>query len=191
MLMMDSLTRFAMAQREIGLNAGEPVTTKGYTPSVFGLLPKLLERAGQFDGGGSITGLYTVLVEGDDLDDPIADSVRSIVDGHIVLDRGLAQRGHFPAIDILQSASRVMGNVITDEHKALAVLARSNLALYKENEDLIRIGAYQSGQNEELDRAIAIYGPLQRFLQQDVSEEWTFDQTVNELKSTLLKYEEV
>lgn len=191
LLMMDSLTRFAMAQREIGLNAGEPVTTKGYTPSVFGLLPKLLERAGQFDNGGSITGLYTVLVEGDDMDDPIADSVRSIVDGHIVLDRSLAHKGHFPAIDVMQSASRVMNSVISDEHKILARMARAQMALYKENEDLIRIGAYQMGQSPELDQAIAINGPLQQFLQQDVSEEWGFDQTINELKSTFLKYEEV
>ena len=145
MLMMDSLTRFAMAQREIGLNAGEPVTTKGYTPSVFGLLPKLLERAGHFNNGGSITGLYTVLVEGDDMDDPIADSVRSIVDGHIVLDRRLAQRGHFPAVDVLQSASRVMSNVINEEHSQLARAGRAAMALYRENEDLIRIGAYQGG----------------------------------------------
>ena len=191
LLMMDSLTRFAMAQREIGLNAGEPVTTKGYTPSVFSLMPKLLERAGQFDNGGSITGLYTVLVEGDDMDDPIADGVRSIVDGHIVLDRRLAQAGHFPAIDVLQSASRVMNNVISREHKDLARQARANLSLYKENEDLIRIGAYQYGQSEELDKAIALHRPLQRFLQQDVSEQWTFDQSVNELKSAFLKYEEI
>ena len=191
MLMMDSLTRFAMAQREIGLNAGEPVTTKGYTPSVFGLLPKLLERAGSFDAGGSITGLYTVLVEGDDMDDPIADSVRSIVDGHIVLDRKLAQKGHFPAIDVLQSASRVMGNVITDSHKEVAQKGRAALALYKENEDLIRIGAYQLGTNEELDRAIDINSRLDKFLRQEVSEEWTFDQALNELKSACMDYEEV
>ncbi|MCJ8276057.1 MAG: EscN/YscN/HrcN family type III secretion system ATPase, partial [Bdellovibrionales bacterium] len=138
-----------------------------------------------------ITGRYTVLVEGDDMDDPIADSVRSIVDGHIVLDRKLAHRGHFPAIDVLQSASRVMNNVVTQEHKELAMRARSHLALYKENEDLIRIGAYQTGQSEELDQAIALHKPLERFLKQDVSEEWTFDQGVNELKSAFLGYEEV
>jgi flagellum-specific ATP synthase len=191
MLMMDSLTRFAMAQREIGLNAGEPVTTKGYTPSVFGLLPKLLERAGHFDNGGSITGLYTVLVEGDDMDDPIADSVRSIVDGHIVLDRRLAQKGHFPAIDVLQSASRVMANIITDEHKASVRQARAGLALYRENEDLIRIGAYQQGNNRELDQAISINRKLDRFLTQDVEEQWTFDQAINELHMIAEENEEI
>ncbi len=191
MLMMDSLTRFAMAQREIGLNAGEPVTTKGYTPSVFGLLPKLLERAGRFDSGGSITGLYTVLVEGDDMDDPIADSVRSIVDGHIVLDRRLAQRGHFPAIDVLQSASRVMSNVITDEHKRAVSIARARLALYRENEDLIRIGAYQQGNDQELDQAIAMNRQLDRFLKQEVGETWTFEQAINELRMITEGHEEI
>lgn len=191
MLMMDSLTRFAMAQREIGLNAGEPVTTKGYTPSVFGLLPKLLERAGHFENDGSITGLYTVLVEGDDMDDPIADSVRSIVDGHIVLDRRLAQKGHFPAIDVLQSASRVMSNVITSEHKDVVKKARAAMALYRENEDLIRIGAYQYGTDRELDQAIDMNKKLNKFLQQDVSERWTFEQAINELTAASLDYEEV
>jgi flagellum-specific ATP synthase len=191
MLMMDSLTRFAMAQREIGLNAGEPVTTKGYTPSVFGLLPKLLERAGHFEGGGSITGLYTVLVEGDDMDDPIADSVRSIVDGHIVLDRKLAQRGHFPAIDILQSASRVMPNIISSEHAELVRNARAALALYRDNEDLIRIGAYQMGSDHELDLAIERSKQLERFLRQEVGEDWTFEQALNELKAVSLGHEEV
>lgn len=191
MLMMDSLTRFAMAQREIGLNAGEPVTTKGYTPSVFGLLPKLLERAGHFENGGSITGLYTVLVEGDDMDDPIADSVRSIVDGHIVLDRRLAQRGHFPAIDVLQSASRVMPNIISRDHKKLVVQARAMMALYKDNEDLIRIGAYQSGMDQELDQAIYLNKSLDRFLKQEVDESWTFDQAVNELTNVMDGYEEI
>ena len=191
MLMMDSLTRFAMAQREIGLNAGEPVTTKGYTPSVFGLLPKLLERAGNFDHGGSITGLYTVLVEGDDMDDPIADSVRSIVDGHIVLDRRLAQRGHFPAIDVLQSASRVMPNVISHDHAEAVEVARRNLALYRENEDLIRIGAYQTGANHELDVAIQANEQLEKFLKQQVSEEWTFEQAINELTNVASGHEEI
>ena len=191
LLMMDSLTRFAMAQREIGLNAGEPVTTKGYTPSVFGILPKLLERAGSFDSGGSITGLYTVLVEGDDMDDPIADTVRSIVDGHIVLDRRIAQKGHFPAIDVLQSASRVMPNIISDNQKNLVRKACSAMALYRENEDLIRIGAYQMGRSVELDQAIGINKNLERFLQQDVNEDWTLEQTINELKSAVLDYEEI
>jgi flagellum-specific ATP synthase len=191
MLMMDSLTRFAMAQREIGLNAGEPVTTKGYTPSVFGLLPKLLERAGHFENGGSITGLYTVLVEGDDMDDPIADSVRSIVDGHIVLDRRLAQRGHFPAIDVLQSASRVMPNIISDEHKQIVKSARAAMALYNENEDLIRIGAYQEGTDYELDQAVLMNKKLTGFLQQEVGEEWNFQQAINELTSISLGHEAV
>ena len=191
MLMMDSLTRFAMAQREIGLNAGEPVTTKGYTPSVFGLLPKLLERAGQFDHGGSITGLYTVLVEGDDMDDPIADSVRSIVDGHIVLDRKLAQKGHFPAIDILQSASRVMPNVISHDHGDAVRKVRAAYALYRDNEDLIRIGAYQPGTDASLDQAIAVNERLDRFLKQDVTEEWNFEQTIIELMNIASSHEEI
>lgn len=191
LLMMDSLTRFAMAQREIGLNAGEPVTTKGYTPSVFSLLPRLLERAGQFENGGSITGLYTVLVEGDDMDDPIADSVRSLVDGHIVLDRRIAQRGHFPAIDILQSASRVMPAVIDARHSELAKIARANMALYRDNEDLIRIGAYQVGTNDELDVAIEMNRYLDRFLQQGVSESWNIEQSIHQLTSATLRHEEV
>lgn len=191
LLMMDSLTRFAMAQREIGLNAGEPVTTKGYTPSVFSLLPKLLERAGNFDNGGSITGLYTVLVEGDDMDDPIADSVRSIVDGHIVLDRRLAQRGFFPAIDILQSASRVMPNIINESHAVLVKIARANMALYRDNEDLIRIGAYQMGTNDELDLAIEMNRYLERFLQQGVSETWSIEKTIQQLNAATLRHEEV
>ena len=182
LLVMDSLTRFAMAQREIGLNAGEPVTTKGYTPSVFTLLPKLLERVGSFEDKGSITGLYTVLVEGDDMDDPIADAVRSIVDGHIVLDRKLAQKGHFPAVDILQSSSRVMDQIITEDHRQAANMLRASLALYRENEDLIRIGAYSMGTDEELDQAIQRSPKLNQFLTQDRKENWTFEQMLNELK---------
>jgi flagellum-specific ATP synthase len=191
LLMMDSITRFAMAQREIGLNAGEPVTSKGYTPSVFSNLPRLLERAGSFDNRGSITGLYTVLVEGDDMDDPIADSVRSIVDGHIVLDRRIAQKGRFPAIDVLQSASRVMPNIIGEEQKNLVKIARSAMALYRDNEDLIRIGAYQQGRSQEMDQAISLNKKLERFLQQDVNEDWNYDQTISSLKSILMDYEEI
>lgn len=191
LLMMDSLTRFAMAQREIGLNAGEPVATKGYTPSVFSLLPKLLERAGHFENGGSITGLYTVLVEGDDMDDPIGDSVRSIVDGHIVLDRRLAHRGHFPAIDVLQSASRVMPNIVDQNHKDVVQAAKANMALYRENEDLIRIGAYQMGNNSELDLAIAMNQHIDKFLKQDVSEDWTLPQAINELSNAVVRHEEI
>lgn len=170
LLMMDSLTRFGMAQREIGLSTGEPPASKGYTPSVFALLPKLLERAGRFEGKGSITGLYTVLVEGDDMDDPIGDSVRSIVDGHIVLDRSLAQKGHFPAIDVLQSTSRVMRFIISQGHLELALVMREHLAVYKEAEDLLNIGAYKEGSNPKIDRAIEVHDGLEAFLRQGEKE---------------------
>ena len=170
LLMMDSVTRFAMAQREIGLNVGEPPTSKGYTPSVFSMLPKLLERAGNYEGQGSITGLYTVLVEGDDMDDPIGDAVRSIVDGHIVLDRGLAQKGHFPAIDVLQSTSRVMRNVVSSEHLLHARIIREQLAVYHEAEDLINIGAYKSGSNPRIDQAIRLQPQIEQFLCQEIDE---------------------
>ena len=170
LLMADSITRFAMAQREIGLSSGEPPTSKGYTPSVFSLLPKLLERVGSYQNRGSITGLYTVLVEGDDMDDPIADAVRSIVDGHIVLDRRIAQRGHFPAIDILQSTSRVMRAVVTPQHLELARKMRENIAVYREAEDLINIGAYKAGANPSIDQAIHLHEPIAQFLRQDIEE---------------------
>jgi flagellum-specific ATP synthase len=175
LLMMDSVTRFAMAQREIGLSAGEPPASKGYTPSVFSMLPKMLERAGAFTDRGSITGLYTVLVEGDDMDDPIADAVRSIVDGHIVLDRGLAQRGHFPAIDVLQSTSRVMRAVVSPEHIQLAKSMRENIAIYRQAEDLINIGAYKTGSNQEIDLAIQLHGPITNYLRQDISDPTSMD----------------
>lgn len=175
LFMMDSVTRFAMAQREIGLNIGEPATTKGYTPSVFALLPKLLERMGSFESGSSITGLYTVLVEGDDMDDPIADSVRSIVDGHIVLTRKLAHKGHFPAIDVLQSASRVMRKVTQDEHMDYAVQFRELLATYAEAEDLINIGAYKPGASPKIDRAIRLRDKMEKFLRQKVEEKTNFN----------------
>ena len=178
LLMMDSVTRFAMAQREIGLNSGEPPASKGYTPSVFAQLPKLLERAGNYSGSGSITGLYTVLVEGDDMDDPIADSVRSIVDGHIVLERSLAQRGHFPAIDISQSTSRVMRAISTPAHLQVAKIIRENIAIYKEAEDLINIGAYKSGSNPEIDRAIRMHPAIELYLRQEVSESSSVDDCV-------------
>lgn len=170
LLIMDSVTRFAMAQREIGLNIGEPPATKGYTPSVFSLLPKLLERAGNFEGKGSITGLYTVLVEGDDMNDPIGDSVRSIVDGHIVLTRSLAQKGHFPAIDVLQSTSRVMRNVVSPEHFQHAMHVREMMAVYREAEDLINIGAYKLGSSARIDQAIKMEGPIEQMLKQTVEE---------------------
>jgi len=145
LLMMDSVTRFAMAMREIGLAIGEPPTTKGYTPSVFATLPKLLERAGRFTGKGSITGLYTVLVDGDDMTEPVADSVRSILDGHIVLSRSLAAKNHYPAIDVMNSASRIMREITHSRHIELSGRARNVLATYNEAEDLINIGAYAKG----------------------------------------------
>lgn len=178
LLMMDSVTRFAMAQREIGLNVGEPPSTKGYTPSVFSLLPKLLERAGRFEGKGSITGIYTVLIEGDDLDDPIGDAVRSIVDGHIVLDRRLAQRGHFPAINVLQSTSRVMRNIVPREQLDKAIRMREHLANYTEAEDLINIGAYKNGSNPKIDAAIRWNEPLSLFLRQDIGEDSDLETTL-------------
>src|SRR6266436_5349179 len=153
MLMMDSVTRFAMAQREVGLAAGEPPSSKGYTPSVFSLLPKLLERSGKFTKG-SITAFYTVLVEGDDMNDPIADSVRSILDGHIVLDRELASRGHYPCIDVLSSVSRLMSNLVDEPTKNAAYEVRDLLATHKKSEDLINIGAYKRGSNKRIDTAI-------------------------------------
>jgi len=182
LFMMDSVTRFAMAQREIGLNTGEPPASKGYTPSVFGLLPRLLERAGTFEGAGSITGLYTVLVEGDDPDDPIGDAVRSIVDGHIVLDRALAHKGHFPAIDVLQSTSRVMRNVVSKEQMEMARSFRENMAVYKETEDLINIGAYKSGTNPSVDHAIQLHDPIEDFLRQDIGEHSGFEEAVEGMR---------
>ncbi len=165
MLLMDSLTRFAMAQREIGLSAGEVPTSRGYTPSVFGLLPTLLERAGT-SSNGSITGFYTVLVEGDDLHDPIGDAARSILDGHISLSRRLANAGHFPSIDILASASRVAGGVNTIEQNQLAQAVRQSMAVFDEARDLIEVGAYSPGSSAEIDRAIALRPATTAFLQQ-------------------------
>ncbi len=186
LLMMDSVTRFSMAQREIGLATGEPPASKGYTPSVFSTLPKLLERAGSFENEGSITGLYTVLVEGDDMDDPIADSVRSIVDGHIVLSRKMAQRGHFPAIDVLQSASRVMRAVTTNDHSRLAQKLRENLSIYKEAEDLINIGAYKNGSNPKIDRSVKLIDGLNDYLKQRVEEPADFTQGLRQLQQLLI-----
>lgn len=168
LLMMDSLTRFAMAQREIGLAAGEPPTTKGYPPSVFSLLPRLLERAGTAEGNGSITGFYTVLVEGDDTNDPIADAIRAIVDGHIVLSRDIAAKGHYPSIDISQSASRVMVDVTSKTHQKLAQALKSTLATYRDAEDLINIGAYVRGSNPEIDYALSKYSAINEFLRQGI-----------------------
>ena len=167
LLVMDSLTRYAMALREIGLATGEPPTTKGYTPSVFAALPRLLERAGTSEGPGSITGLYTVLVEGDDLADPISDAARAILDGHVVLRRALAERGHFPAIDVPASISRVMPMVTTRERRALAQRVRALLAAHREAEDLIAIGAYRAGASARLDEAVHRMPKLESFLVQD------------------------
>lgn len=185
LLMMDSVTRFAMAMREIGLAVGEPPTTKGYTPSVFATLPKLLERAGRFSGKGSITGLYTVLVDGDDMTEPVADSVRSILDGHIVLSRSIAAKNHFPAIDILNSASRVMRDIVSPRHLELAGQARSILATYKEAEDLINIGAYMRGSNPKIDQAIGKIDAINAFLQQGMTETTHLRQTIESLGELL------
>jgi flagellum-specific ATP synthase len=169
LLMMDSVTRFAMAQREIGLAVGEPPTTRGYTPSVFSLLPQLLERAGAGERG-AITGLFTVLVEGDDMNDPIADSVRSILDGHIVLTRELATQNHYPAIDVLESVSRLNRDLLPLEKIKLTAAAREHLATYRKNQDLINIGAYPAGSSPAIDRAIALQPLLNQFLRQQVTE---------------------
>lgn len=185
LLMMDSVTRFAMAMREIGLAVGEPPTTKGYTPSVFAMLPKLLERAGKFQGQGSITGLYTVLVDGDDMTEPVADSVRSILDGHIVLSRDLAARNHYPAIDVLNSTSRVMRDITSPRHLELAGRARTILATHQEAEDLINIGAYVKGSNPNIDFAISKIEQINKFLRQNFDETASFQKTIEELGSIL------
>lgn len=182
MFMMDSVTRFAMAQREIGLTVGEPPATKGYTPSVFSLLPKLLERAGTCKGEGSITGLYTVLVEGDDMNDPVADSVRSIIDGHIVLNRMFAARNHFPAIDVLSSASRLMKEIVDDEVFDNAGRFRDLLATYREAEDLVNIGAYVAGSNPKIDEALRKIGAVNGFLQQKMGECFTYEESIGTIK---------
>jgi flagellum-specific ATP synthase len=184
-LMMDSVTRLAMAQREIGLSLGEPPTTKGYTPSVFSLLPKLLERAGTSSHRGTITGLYTVLVEGDDMNEPIADAARSILDGHIVLTRELANQNHYPAIDILRSISRVMEDITDLDHKHQAGRIKELLATYRKAEDLINIGAYAAGSNPNIDRAIEMIEPINRFLRQGTHETATFEDSIETLKSMM------
>jgi len=181
MLMMDSVTRVAWAQREIGLAVGEPPTTRGYTPSVFALLPKLLERSGT-SARGSITGLYTVLVEGDDMNEPVADAVRSILDGHIVLSRELAHRNHYPAIDVLGSVSRLMPDIASEEHLDAAGRLRDLLATYKSAEDLINIGAYVDGSNAKIDEAKSMIGAINGFLKQDVFEKVTFQDTLTKLQ---------
>ena len=170
LLMMDSVTRFAMAQREVGLSAGEPPSSRGYTPSVFALLPRLMERAGTFEGMGSITGIYTVLVEGDDLNEPISDAVRGILDGHVVLSRKLGSKNHFPAIDVLSSLSRLFSALAPPEQKQLASKLRDLMATYQDAEDLIQIGAYTKGSSTAIDQAIQFQPAIQAFLRQATAE---------------------
>ena len=181
LLMMDSVTRFAMAQREIGIAIGEPPATRAYPPSVYSLLPRLLERAGCFVKG-SITGLYTVLVEADDMNEPVADTVRSILDGHIVLSRNLASKGHYPAIDVLNSVSRLMVDIVSPEHKKLATKLKKTLAVYQEAEDLINIGAYVKGSNPEIDYALRVIGKIKDYLQQDLEEFTPIEESVSRLR---------
>jgi flagellum-specific ATP synthase len=185
LLLMDSLSRFAMAQREVGLAAGEPPSTKGYTPSVFALLPRLLERAGAWKGKGSITGLYTVLMEGDDPHEPVSDAVRSLTDGHIELSRRLAEQGHFPAIQVLSSVSRVRNRVITAEHRQLATEVIRYMAAYRDAEDLIQIGAYVTGKNPEVDRAIQLMPRIRAYLCQEESENVSIDASTQGLAELL------
>lgn len=180
LFMLDSVTRIALAQREVGLAVGEPPATRGYTPSVFALLPKFLERAGA-NKFGTITGLYTVLVEGDDMNEPIADAARSILDGHIVLSRALAHKNHYPAIDVLQSISRVMNNIVDDEHKIAAGKIRNLMASYAKNEDLISIGAYAKGTDPTTDKAIAMYDRINAYLIQNSDELADYEIAKNEL----------
>lgn len=182
LLMMDSVTRMAQAQREVGLSVGEPPATRGYTPSVFSLLPRVLERSGT-GTVGSITGIYTVLVDGDDMDEPVADTVRGILDGHVVLSRKLAQAGQFPAVDVLSSVSRVMPEITTPQHQALARRFRALLAARKEAEDLIQIGAYQPGSNPLVDEAIQKAGAIRQYLEQPVDQPSRFDTAVTALRA--------
>lgn len=184
LLLMDSLTRFAMAQREVGLAIGEPPVSRGYTPSVFAALPKLLERAGN-SANGSITGLYTVLVDGDDMTEPVTDTARGTLDGHIVLSRNLANKNHYPAIDVLASISRVMGDVVTEEQVKLANEIKRVMAVYKEAEDLINIGAYIKGSNPNIDYAIEYIESINRFLRQDIYDHFTFEQVLEQMKEVL------
>ena len=184
MLIMDSVTRFAMAQREVGLAIGEPPTTKGYTPSVFALLPKLFERAGTSETG-SITAFFTVLVEGDDLNEPISDAARGILDGHIILSRKLANQNHFPAIDVNNSISRLMSQIINEKQSEAAALIRDIMALYEESEDLINVGAYAKGSNPKLDKAIELYPEIMNFLRQKLNDRTSIQETLEWMYSIL------
>lgn len=185
LLMMDSLTRYAMAQREIGLATGEPPVSRGYTPSVYSVMPKLLERTGNFETG-SITGIYTVLVEGDDVNEPISDTVRGIIDGHIVLSRKIAMRNQYPAIDVLASVSRLMNEIVDKEQLDLANRMRSVLSVYYSNYDLITIGAYKAGTNPALDAAIAKIEKVNDFLRQDIYEAFSYEKTIELMKNALM-----
>lgn len=189
LLMMDSITRFAMANREIAISTGEPPGQKGYTPSVFAKLPKLMERAGTKKGAGSITGIYTVLVEGGDMDEPIADAVRGISDGHLILSRQLAARNHYPAIDVLSSISRVMPKITSKEHKIVASHLRDLLASYKEAEDLITVGAYARGSNPKVDKAISVYDDLINLLRQQVEESSSIEELFDRMLEIARKAE--
>ncbi|MGM0539260.1 MAG: FliI/YscN family ATPase [Thermodesulfobacteriota bacterium] len=182
LFMMDSVTRFAMAGREIGLAVGEPPTTKGYPPSVFARMPKFLERAGNYKGKGSITGLYTVLVEGDDMNEPVSDTVRSILDGHVVLTRKLAHKNHYPPIDVLQSTSRLMKEIVGPEHMELSEKIKEILATYAESEDLVSIGAYTPGANPKLDHALDCLPAIHRFLRQDKEEKVSIQETLQDMQ---------
>ena len=184
LLMMDSLTRFAMAQREIGLAIGEPPVARGYTPSMYAEMPKLLERSGKFEKG-SITGVYTVLVEGDDTNEPIADTVRGILDGHIVLSRALANSNHYPAIDVSASISRLMVEIVSPEHRQLASRLGDILSTYEKNQDLVAIGAYKPGTNRNLDYALSKIDAVNGFLTQDINEAFSYDQCIEKLKQIL------
>jgi flagellum-specific ATP synthase len=183
LLFVDSLTRFAMAQREVGLAVGEPPTTKGYPPSTFAMLPKLLERASPVIGGGSITGIYTVLVEGDDMTDPVGDAAKGLLDGHITLSRDLANRGHYPAVDVLQSISRVDTEVSSREGLLAARTVRGWLAQLEESRDLVSVGAYKPGANQLLDKALSKQKNINRFLQQEIHEIADMATTTNQLSS--------
>ena len=185
LLMMDSLTRFAMAQRETGLATGEPPVARGYTPSIYSLMPKLLERSGNF-AEGSITGIYTVLVEGDDVNEPISDTVRGIIDGHIVLSRQIATRNHYPAIDVLGSVSRLMNDIVPQDQMDTAGLMRNLMSIYESNYDLVNIGAYKSGTNPSLDEALSKITGINAFLQQRVDEKFDYSQSVEMMRDAIL-----
>jgi len=184
LLLMDSLTRFAMAQREIGMSIGEPPVSRGYTPSVFQVLPRLLERSGN-NSMGSITGIYTVLVEGDDQNEPIADTVRGILDGHVVLSRKLAHQNHYPAIDVLSSVSRVMPDIVSKEQLKMAGRVKRNMSIYKEAEDLIQVGAYKKGSVADIDDSIFFHSKINEFLRQEIEEQSDYHQTLEAMQMIL------